>query len=80
MEYLMGAFQPYLQGAENFWTLPKYGEIFFWGDKTMQVKERKPKEYFISKYVICIQFTGEIMKKLDEENSIAIETFCGMRT
>ena len=32
-----------LQGAENFWTLPEYGEILFWGDKTMQVKERKPK-------------------------------------
>ena len=40
-----------LQGAENFWTLPEYGEILFWGDKTMQVKERKPKESFISKYV-----------------------------
>ena len=39
-----------LQGAENFWTLPEYGEILFWGDKTMQVKERKPKESFISKY------------------------------
>ena len=50
----MGAFQPYLQGAENFWTLPKYGEILFWGDKTKQVKERKPKESFISKYVKCI--------------------------
>ena len=28
-----------MQGAENFWTLPEYGEILFWGDKTLEVEK-----------------------------------------
>ena len=32
-----------VQGAENFWTLPEYGEILFWGDKTLEVKNSPKK-------------------------------------
>ena len=29
------------QGAENFWTIPEYGEILFWGDKSLGDYEKE---------------------------------------
>ena len=30
-----------IQGAENFWTIPEYGEILFWGDKSLEDYEKE---------------------------------------
>ena len=30
-----------IQGAENFWTIPEYGEILFWGDKSLGDYEKE---------------------------------------
>ena len=51
-EYFVSDAFPYvqfvlMQGAENFWTLPEYGEILFWGDKTLEVE----KQMYICMYV-----------------------------
>lgn len=32
---------PVNQGAENFWTIPEYGEILFWGDKSLGDYEKE---------------------------------------
>ena len=51
-----------IQGAENFWTIPEYGEILFWGDKSLGDYEKELKtlhsipEPDIYRYPRCRQF------------------------
>ena len=50
------------QGAENFWTIPEYGEILFWGDKSLDDYEKELEtlhdvpEPSIYRYPKCRQF------------------------